>query len=140
MCLAPPLLTTPQIDWRHCRCLILDAAAPGRAKATGSARSGDTQEVAEEAEEAEEDSDEEDVADVCIDAPQPVPRSVFDVSAPVFAARQSASPRPPGYRPTMTIEDEVGNVFEISKTRACAIISNHPRCSKDRLTRVRGPK
>jgi hypothetical protein len=90
----------------------------------------------------EEDDDEEEEEVAAEDAPvpsapQPAPSSNFSANAPVFAARQCACPRPPGYKATMTIEDDVGKVFEISKTRACAIISSHPRCSKDRLVRVR---
>lgn len=103
---------------------------------SGEAAKGDDVEASGDDEEEEEDAE----GDVNSRAPLSVPCSAFNANAPVFAARQCASPRPPGYKATMTIEDEVGKVFEISKTRACAIISGHPHCSKDRLVRVRGRK
>ncbi len=54
-----------------------------------------------------------------------------------FAARQGPPQRSDASVRVITLEEN-GNIYYISKTKACAIISGHPRCSKDRLTRVRG--
>lgn len=110
-----------------------------RAQKAHSAQRDDGEE--EHVEDGDYDEEEQEEAPhTSVPAPQSVPPSAFNADAPVFAARQYPSLRPPGYKATMTVEDEVGKVFEISKTQACAIISGHPRCSKDRLVRVRAQK
>lgn len=127
-------LIAEPIDWTSIRRLVINEAKIARRDCHKDMQP----KISEEDSEEDSNSASENECEEPQSQRHPITSSLPVVAQrPAFSPRQDLPKRCPSAS-KMTISTGDGQTAQVSKTKACWIISGHPRSSKDRLVRVRG--